>query len=138
VIEEAYINRPSGHLPTLVVSREHWLPLAELLKEEPKLSFDYLRNLAGVDYQTHIEVVYQFYSFQHDHHIAVRVKTDREESKVPSVAQLWKAADWNEREAYDLLGIHFENHPNLKRILMPDDWVGHPLRKDYEPLDKEV
>ncbi|MBH8597828.1 MULTISPECIES: NADH-quinone oxidoreductase subunit C [unclassified Thermoactinomyces] len=137
-VKEAYINRAGSHIPTLVVDKEHWLSLAQLLKEEESFQFDYLRLLSGVDYETHMEVVYQFYSFAHGHQIAVRVKTGRDEAKVPSVSHLWKAADWNEREAYDLLGIHFENHPNLRRILMPDDWVGHPLRKDYEPLDKEV
>jgi NADH-quinone oxidoreductase subunit C len=137
-IGEAYINRAGGHIPTLVVEKDYWLQIAQLLKEEESLQFDYLRLLSGVDYETHMEVVYQLFSFAHGHQIAVRVKTDREEAKVPSVSHLWKAANWNEREAYDLLGIRFENHPDLRRILMPDDWVGHPLRKDYEPLDKEV
>ncbi len=137
-VEEAYVNRAGRHLPTLVIKRESWPAVAGLLKEDPELSFDYVRNLSGVDYETHMEVVYHLYSFAHSHQIGIRVKTDREESKMPSVSHLWKAANWNEREIYDLLGIHFEGHPNLKRILMPDDWVGHPLRKDYEPLDKEV
>ncbi|MBA4495965.1 NADH-quinone oxidoreductase subunit C [Paenactinomyces guangxiensis] len=137
-IEDAYINRPNAHLPTLVIKKNHWLEVATLLKEEPALSFDYVRNLSGVDYETHLEVVYHLISFTHSHQIGIRVKTDREQAKVPTVSHLWKTADWNEREIYDLLGVHFEGHPNLKRILMPDDWVGHPLRKDYEPLDKEV
>ena len=137
-VAEAYINRAGGHIPTLVIAKEKWLEVATLLKEDPLFSFDYLRNLSTVDYKNEIEVVYQFYSFKKNQQIAIRVKTDREEAKVPSVAHLWKAADWNEREAYDLMGVHFEGHPNLKRILLPDDWVGHPLRKDYEPLDKEV
>lgn len=137
-IVEAYINRASGHIPTFVIAKEKWLEVAALLKENPMFSFDYLRNLSTVDYKKEIEVVYQFYSFKQDQQIAIRVKTDREEAKVPSIAHLWKAADWNEREAYDLMGVHFEGHPNLKRILLPDEWVGHPLRKDYEPLDKEV
>jgi NADH-quinone oxidoreductase subunit C len=137
-VEEALINRPSGHVPTLVVRREHWLDVARLLRDDPELSFDYLRLMSSVDYETHLEVVYQFYSFVHGHQLAVRVKTDREESTLPSVSGLWKAADWNEREAYDLMGIRFEGHPDLRRILLPDDWVGHPLRKDYEPLDQEV
>jgi NADH-quinone oxidoreductase subunit C len=137
-VVEDYINRAGEHIPTFVIAREKWLEVARLLKEDPLFSFDYLRNLSAVDYQKEIEVVYQFYSFKKKHQIAIRVKTDRDEAKVPSVAHLWKAADWNEREAYDLMGVVFEGHPNLKRILLPDEWVGHPLRKDYEPLDKEV
>jgi NADH-quinone oxidoreductase subunit C len=96
-VEEAYINRPSGHVPTLVIRREHWEKTAELLRYDPELAFDYLRNLSGVDYQTHMEVEYQFLSFTNKHQVAVRVKTDREEASLPSVARLWKAADWNER-----------------------------------------
>lgn len=137
-ITESYINRVSGHVPTLVVTREKWKEVALLLKEDPAFAFDYLRVLSSVDYKTEMEVVYQFYSFKNEHQIAIRVKIDREKAEVPSVAGLWKAADWNEREAYDLMGIHFEGHPDLRRILLPDDWVGYPLRKDYESLDKEV
>jgi NADH-quinone oxidoreductase subunit C len=66
------------------------------------------------------------------------VKTNRTAATLPSLSSIWAAANWNEREMYDLLGIHFVGHPYLKRILLPDDWVGHPLRKDYEPLDKGV
>jgi NADH-quinone oxidoreductase subunit C len=137
-VAEAYINRPSRHIPTLVIHREHWEPVAQLLKEDETLAFDYLRNLSSVDYETHLEICYQLVSFTHQHHIAVRVKVDREESLMPTVSHLWAAADWNEREVFDLMGIHFTGHPDLRRILLPDDWVGHPLRKDYEPLDKEV
>lgn len=85
-----------------------------------------------------MEVVYHLYSYANRQSLSVKVKTDRESSVVPSVVDLWKGADWNERETYDLLGIHFEGHPNLKRILLPDEWEGHPLRKDYQPLDEEV
>ncbi|TCS95600.1 NADH-quinone oxidoreductase subunit C [Hazenella coriacea] len=137
-VAEAYINRPTDHSPTMVIKKEYWLPLATLLKEEADWKFDFLRNLSGVDYETHFEIVYHFISLVHEHEIGIRVKIDRDEASVPTVSEIWKAANWNEREVYDLLGIHFEGHPNLKRILMPDDWVGYPLRKDYEPLDKEV
>lgn len=137
-IEEAYINRPNAHLPMLVIHKKHWEQVAQLLKSEPSLSFDYIRNISGVDYETHFEVVYHLISMTHSHQIGIRVKTDRVEALMPSVSHVWEAANWNEREIYDLLGVRFAGHPNLERILMPDDWVGHPLRKDYEPLDKEV
>lgn len=137
-VVESYVNRASGHIPTIVVSLDHWGEVARLLKESPSFSFDYLRSLGGVDEKTHMEVFYQFTSLEKQHHLAVRVKTDRENPCVPTVSHLWKAANWNERETYDLLGIRFNGHPDLRRILLPDDWVGHPLRKDYEQLDKEV
>ncbi|AUS10210.1 NADH-quinone oxidoreductase subunit C [Laceyella sacchari] len=137
-VVEAYINRPSGHIPTLVIDRAHWSEVARFLKEDEALAFDYMRNLSSVDYETHLEVCYQLVSFAHQHQVAVRVKVDREEAVLPTVSHVWAAAGWNEREAYDLMGIHFTDHSDLRRILLPDDWVGHPLRKDYEPLDKEV
>ncbi|MDR6225522.1 NADH-quinone oxidoreductase subunit C [Desmospora profundinema] len=138
VVKEAFINRPSRHLPTLVVESGRWLELARLLSDDSRLSFDYLRNLSGVDYETHLEVVVHLTSLDHHRELSVRVQVDRDQSEVPSVSGIWAAANWNEREVYDLLGIQFTDHPNLRRILMPDDWVGHPLRKDYEPYDKGV
>ncbi|GAB7387903.1 hypothetical protein BSNK01_17400 [Bacillaceae bacterium] len=138
VIEDAYINELSKEMPTLVIKNERWHDVARLLKEHEDLAFDYLSNLLGVDYPDRMEVVYYFYSYRHRQPVCVKVKTNREAPAVPSVTDLWQGADWNEREAYDLLGIRFPGHPNLRRILLPDDWVGHPLRKDYEPLDEGV
>jgi len=137
-VEESYINRPNGHLPTIVVKNEKWHDVARLLREDESLSFDYLTNLSGVDYEDHMEVVYHLESLTHRHRLCVRVKTDREDPSVASVTDIWAAANWDEREIYDLLGIRFPGHPNLKRILMPENWVGHPLRKDYEPLDPDI
>lgn len=138
VIEEAYVNRLAKHVPTIVVKNERWRETARLLRDHPELAFDYLSTLVGIDHETHLEVYYHFDSFQKGHRLAVRVKADREKATVPSVTGIWPGADWPEREAYDLVGIRFEGHPNLKRILLPDDWVGHPLRKDYQPLDEGV
>ncbi|SFI66340.1 NADH-quinone oxidoreductase subunit C [Thermoflavimicrobium dichotomicum] len=137
-VEQGFVNRVNNHLPTLIIQSKWWLAVAELFKKHPDLAFDYVQNYSGVDYETHMEVVIHLYSFTHEKRVCFRIKTDREEARVPSVVHLWHAANWNEREIYDLLGIHFENHPDLKRILLPDHWVGHPLRKDYVPLDKEV
>jgi NADH-quinone oxidoreductase subunit C len=137
-VEESMINRPNGHLPTLFISKDRWLEAARLLKEHEELAFDYLQNLAGVDYEEHMEVVFHLFSMRHRHAVGVRVKTERADPEVPSVTCVWAGADWNEREVYDLLGIRFTGHPDLRRILMPDDWVGHPLRKDYEPFDEGV
>jgi NADH-quinone oxidoreductase subunit C len=137
-VEESYINRPNGHLPTIVVRNEKWRDVARLLREDETLAFDYLVNVTGVDYEDHMEVVYHFESLGHKHRLCVRVKTDRENPSVPSVTDIWSGANWDEREIYDLLGIQFPGHPNLKRILMPENWVGHPLRKDYEPADPDI
>ncbi len=139
-IEESYINELSKDEPTLVIAKDQWHEVARLLHDHPELQFDYLSSLHGVDYPAHMEVVYSMLSLsdKRGQRVTVRVKTDRENAEVPSVTDIWKGADWNEREAYDLLGIQFTGHPNLKRILLPDDWVGYPLRKDYEQLDEEV
>ncbi|MNG02001.1 NADH-quinone oxidoreductase subunit C/D [compost metagenome] len=91
-----------------------------------------------MDQETHLEVAYHLLSLTHKHEYCVKVKTDRDQASIPSVTDVWPTANWNEREAFDLFGIDFPGHPNLVRIMMPDDWVGHPLRKDYEPLDPEV
>lgn len=135
-VEDQYINEADSHLPVVVVKNEHWLKTAKLLKQS--LQLDYLINLSGVDYETYMEVVYHIESFQTGEEYCVKVRTDRESPSIPSVTSVWSTANWPEREVYDLLGIQFPGHPDLRRILMPDDWVGHPLRKDYEPLDPEV
>ncbi|MBB6638101.1 NADH-quinone oxidoreductase subunit C [Cohnella thailandensis] len=137
-VEEATINEPNDHLPTLVVKNERWLAAARLFRGHPELNANYLRNVAGVDHETHMEVVYHLLSMDSGHVYAVKVRTDRDRPAVPSVTPIWQTANWNEREIFDLLGIDFPGHPDLRRIMMPDDWVGHPLRKDYVPLDSEV
>ncbi|SMO67160.1 NADH-quinone oxidoreductase subunit C [Melghirimyces algeriensis] len=136
VVEEAYINRPDHHRPTIAVSNTKWPEVSRLLLEEESLAFEYLENLSGVDYEEHMEVLYHFVSLKHGHTLCIKVKTDREDPRIPSVTDVWPAANWHEREVYDLLGIRFQGHPELKRILMPEDWVGHPLRKDYKPYDQ--
>ncbi|MBD2868356.1 NADH-quinone oxidoreductase subunit C [Paenibacillus arenilitoris] len=137
-VEDAYVNELNGDMPTVVVRNAHWRPAAELLKRHEELSFRYLRNVSGVDYETHMEVVYHMVSLGTKREAAIKVKTEREGASVYSATPVWATAGWNEREIFDLLGIDFPGHPDLRRIMMPDDWVGHPLRKDYEPLDSEV
>lgn len=137
-VEEAYINEPNDHLPTLVVKNDRWLQAAGLFRSHAELGCNYLRNVSGVDYETHMEVVYYPLNLETRHLYCIKVKADREIPSVASVTPIWETANWNEREIYDLLGIDFPGHPDLRRIMMPDDWVGHPLRKDYVPLDPEV
>lgn len=137
-VEEAFINERDGHLPCVVIRGEHWLQAAEVLRDHDELKCNYLSNLSGVDLETRMEVVYHLISFSMKRNYCVKVRTSRDEPSVPSVTSIWATANWNEREAYDLLGIDFPGHPNMTRIMMSDEWVGHPLRKDYEPLDPEV
>ncbi|HDW3057527.1 TPA: NADH-quinone oxidoreductase subunit C [Bacillus cereus] len=135
---DSYINKLSKDVPTLVVDQEKYYEVMESLRFHEGLAFDYMSELHATDFVTHMEVYVHLFSYGKKQSVAVKVKLDREEPQVESVTALWKGADWPEREAYDLLGIVFKGHPNLTRILMPDDWVGHPLRKDYEPYDVEV
>ncbi|WP_246302897.1 NADH-quinone oxidoreductase subunit C [Paenibacillus plantarum] len=137
-VVESFINERDAHRPYVIIHSSRWPQAALTLRNHEELRCDYLRNLSGVDQETHLEVAYHLLSLTHKHEYCVKVKTDREQPSIPSVADVWPTANWNEREAFDLFGIDFPGHPNLVRIMMPDDWVGHPLRKDYEPLDPEV
>ncbi len=122
-----------------------WIPAERLtgicrfVAADPAFALDYLSFVSGVDYpeQKRIEVVYHLFSSQHRHEMLLKVRVPRGDPRVESVTPIWNGADWHEREAYDLLGITFEGHPNLRRIMMTDDWVGHPLRKDYIYEDPE-
>jgi len=119
-----------------LVERDHLLDVLRLLKEDPELDFVMLSDLTVVDWlgQTpRFEVVYQLYSVQHRHRVRLKVSVDEAEGEcwVPSATGLWHAASWSEREAWDLYGVHFKGHPDLRRILMYEEFVGHPLRKDY-------
>lgn len=137
-IVESYINRNSKDLPTIITTPAHYLKLAKLLKNDSEFQFDYLSDLHGIDFETHMEIYVYVYSMEKKHSIAFKVKIDRENPVIDSLTPVWEGANWPECEAYDLLGITFTGHPNLKRILLGEDWQGYPLRKDYEPYDVEV
>lgn len=137
-VAESYINELDRHLPCVVVDPAVWADVALLLRDHEELRLEFLRNMTGVDQETHMEVAYYMLNLTDKQTYCVKVKTDRDNPEIPSVASVWETANWNEREIYDLLGIRFSGHPDLRRIMLPDDWVGHPLRKDYEPLDPEV
>lgn len=119
--------------PFVRVRAERWLDVARALRDEPELSFDFLQNLTAVDWikQDAIEVVYHLWSYARRHGCVVKVTLPRAKPELPSVAGIWRTADWHEREQFDLLGVIFAGHPDLRRIMMPDDWPGHPMRKDY-------
>ena len=103
------------------------------LQEDGDLAFDALSNLSGVDYPKtqQIQVVYHLYSYRHRHCIVLKVNAPRDAPRVPSICAVWRAANWLEREVFDLLGVVFDGHPDLRRIMLPEDWPGHPLRKDF-------
>ena len=109
--------------------------IARYLAEEDELAFDSLMCLSGVDLgakEENLEIVYHLFSMTHRHTVVLKAILPKEDPHIPSVEDIWKTANWHEREAYDLYGITFEGHSDLRRILMPDDWEGHPLRKDYK------
>ena len=108
-------------------------PVCLFLRDEDSLQFDSLSCLSGVDFdKDNLAVVYHLYSYVHNHKLTLKVIVPKSEPKVPTVSDVWATADWHEREAYDMFGLIFENHPDLRRILCPDDWEGFPLRKDYK------
>ncbi len=142
--------------PWIEVTPDGIVAVCTYLRDEPSLAFDFLNSITVVDFlhtdekkakkaawEPHLEVVYHLFSMKHKHSLVLKVivprwKDDEPGSlpEVPSVSGVWSTADWHEREAFDLSGVSFTGHPNLRRILCPEDWVGHPLRKDYEmPLE---
>lgn len=158
---------PTGLHPHAVVRAEAWPAIARFLRDDPRLGFDWLRCIVGVDEleEKTMVAIYELHATQPPEQsaaveadnrtanarepssagtgqwrlggeIAIKVRVERDHPSIPSVADVWPAANWHEREAFDLFGIVFERHPDLRRILCCDDWVGHPLRKDYEfPLE---
>ncbi len=141
--------------PHVVVAAEVWLEVARFLRDDERLGFRWLRCISSIDRpdEGQVGAVYDLHGMEvpddydaeavaqrpplvgslwtERHAFAVRVMASRDEPHIPSVASVWPAATWHEREAYDMMGIVFDGHPHLTRILCPDDWVGHPLRKDY-------
>lgn len=117
------------------VGAKDLMKVMSFLHEDDKLYFDSLSCITGIDLGPEtgkMEVIYNLYSIPFGRHLMVKVTIERDQPRIASLCPIWKAADWHEREAYDLLGIHFEGHPDLRRILMPADWDGYPLRKDYQ------
>ena len=118
----------------LKVAREHLVKICSYLQRNEQCYFDMLSCVTGIDNGPEantMEVVYNLYSIPYDQSLTIKVELDRNDPELDSVHEIWKTADWHEREAYDLYGIRFNGHPDLRRILLPADWEGYPLRKDY-------
>ncbi len=119
--------------PFVKVKAESVKEIALFLRDDDDLQLDFLMCLTGVDLgKNMLGVVYHCYSMTRGHKITVKTEVSRDQAAVPSVESVWRTANWHEREAYDLVGITFTGHPDLRRILLPDDWEGYPLRKDYK------
>jgi NADH-quinone oxidoreductase subunit C len=135
-ISEAVIFR---NMPSLTLAKEFLLSVCRFLKDEEGGGYTFLTDETAVDYpkrERRFDIVYHLYSFQRNDRLRLKVMAGEGEA-VPSVTGIWATANWLEREVYDMFGVAYEGHPDLKRILMPDGWVGHPLRKDYDILRQD-
>ncbi len=119
---------------TVVLARDALVAAAKILRDEPELRFDFLSDLCGVDWKgrrERFDVVYHLYSMKHNVRLRLKVRLTEEELSIPSVSEIWPTANWHERETFDMFGIEFTGHPDLRRILNPDDFEGFPFRKDF-------
>jgi NADH-quinone oxidoreductase subunit C len=135
--QEAVIFRK---LPSITVAKEFLLPVCHFLKGEEGGAYSLLTDETAVDYpkrEKRFDIVYHLYSFQRNDRLRLKVLIAEGET-VPSVTEVWPTANWLEREVYDMFGVVYEGHPDLKRILLPDEWTGHPLRKDYDILRQDA
>ena len=126
-------NEFRGEL-TIVIPKEHIVEVCRFMKEDEELAFELLADLCGIDMYTpekRFGVIYNLFSLKTKHRVRLKTFTEEEHLKVPTVTGVWGTANWHERETYDMFGIVFEGHPDLRRIYMPDEFEYHPLRKDF-------
>ncbi len=129
--EAVYIE--GGEWVNIKVDASTWLPFAKQLRNDPALNFNFLFCLTCIDWKTHLTMVYHLSSTQYRHNIVVKIDLDSSKPEVESLASIWRTADFHEREVYELFGVHFINHPDLRLLILPDGWEGkNPLRKDFE------
>lgn len=144
IIEERMPHAIAGEDPnttplTLTIALDKLKGVCELLHSHEATYFDSLSCITGLDNGPEVntlEVIYHLYSIPHNLHLALKVVLDRSNPETDSVVDIWHAANWHEREVHDMVGVQFKDHPDLRRILLPDDWEGYPLRKDYEEQEK--
>ena len=140
-LPDAGLIAAGGRVPSTVVPVAHLHALLLQLRDDPGLAFDYPASVTAVDYMDEFELIYQLRSMVHHHDVTIKCRLEREDPLAPSAHDIWPGVDFQEREIYDLMGISFRGHPNLTRILLWDEFEGHPLRKDYgipAPLPPEV
>ncbi len=122
-----------GDWLSLVVESEDWLPLAQNLRQDETLFFDYLFCITCIDWKTHLTMVYHLTSTKYRHTIVSRLKLDRDNPTIESVSKIWRTAEFHEREVYEMFGVCFLNHPDLRLLILPDGWEGKkPMLKDFE------
>ena len=121
-----------GEWVTFFIDSPNWKSIAQQLRSIEGLVFDYLFCLTCIDWKTHFTMVYHLTSTKHRHTLVVKSKLDRNNPEIETVSGTWRTAEFHEREVYDLFGVKFLNHPDLRRLFMTDEWIGWPLRKDYE------
>ena len=119
-------------MAVITIQPDAWLQVSRYLKENQAYQMDYLKYITAVDWRTEIELLVHLFSYRTGYECVVRMVLSHEKPEVMTCSSVWKAANWHEREMYDLFGISFVDHPNLTRLLLPQDWEGHPLRKDYQ------
>ena len=122
-----------GEWLNINIDAKDWLPFATQLRNEDSLFFNYLFCLTCIDWKTHLTMVYHLSSTKYRHNIVIRSKLDRNNPEIESVSLIWRTADFHEREVYEMFGVNFLNHPDLRLLILPDGWEGkNPMRKDYE------
>jgi len=129
-----------GH-SVATVAPSRYAEVASFLRDEPELDFDFFDFLAAVDYRPKdrgFEVITHLYSTRLNHHVRLRVECDAEDPRCPTISHIWPGANWFEREAWELFGITFEGHPHLVKLVLPEQFVGHPLRKDFALMTREA
>jgi NADH/F420H2 dehydrogenase subunit C len=121
-----------GEWLNVYIEAKDWLPFAKQLREQSDLNFDFLFCLTCIDWKTHLTMVYHLTSTTHRHVVVIKSKLDRVNPEIETVCHIWRTAEFHERETYEMFGVQFLNHPDLRRLILEDDMKGWPLRKDFE------
>jgi NADH-quinone oxidoreductase subunit C len=130
-IHPSAVYDETGEWLNIQIEAAEWKRLARLLRNSPS-NFDYLFCLTCIDWKTHMTIVYHLSSTVHRHTIVIKAKVDRADPRIETVTDIWKTAEFHEREVFDLFGVSFTGHPDLRRLILTDDFEGYPLRKDFE------
>lgn len=132
VFSDSITYEDGGEFLNMLIEEQNFSGLMQSLRTSTELNFNYLFCLTCVDWKTHLTMVYHLSSTDHRESIVVKVKLDRENPTIDTVCHIWRTAEFHEREVFELFGVKFNNHPDLRNLILPDEWIGFPLRKDYE------